>query len=234
MTAYPSNDPYNPSNTNNNNAYGSNPQHSNEPTHSDSSHMIPQSETPPPSVPYGYQGGSYGSQNNPSGSQNTSYESQSPYYGSTPSQGHTGSQEASAYGSESTGSYNSSDMYGYGGNSLQPSYGSAPQNADMQGYNNAQQYYPGGHGGVYTAQSPTNTMSLLSLIISCASIFTGGIVAIVGVILGHIGLKQIKETGESGRGLALAGLIVGYVQVAFVVLFVILFFLLMLVGIAGA
>ena len=37
---------------------------------------------------------------------------------------------------------------------------------------------------------------------------------IVGIITGHISLGQIKRTGEQGRGLALAGLIIGYVAVA--------------------
>lgn len=37
---------------------------------------------------------------------------------------------------------------------------------------------------------------------------------VVPVILGHISLKQIKRSGESGRGLALAAVIIGYVEIA--------------------
>lgn len=42
------------------------------------------------------------------------------------------------------------------------------------------------------------------------------------MICGHIALSQIKRSGESGRGLAIAGLIIGYVYIAFIVLFVIM------------
>ena len=44
-----------------------------------------------------------------------------------------------------------------------------------------------------------------------------------GVITGHMALGQIKQTGEQGRGLALAGTILGYVGLAFIVLGVIFF-----------
>ena len=50
----------------------------------------------------------------------------------------------------------------------------------------------------------TNTLAILSLV-------SAFIVSILGIILGHIALGQIKRTGEGGRGLALAGTILGYV-----------------------
>ena len=40
------------------------------------------------------------------------------------------------------------------------------------------------------------------------------IAPVLAVIFGHIGLGQIKRTGEEGRGQAIAGLIIGYVTVA--------------------
>lgn len=57
------------------------------------------------------------------------------------------------------------------------------------------------------ASRPTNTMAIIALIASI-------IVSLVGVILGHIALNQIKKTGEGGRGLAIAALIIGYIGVA--------------------
>jgi hypothetical protein len=33
------------------------------------------------------------------------------------------------------------------------------------------------------------------------------------VIFGHIAIGQIKKTGEGGRGLAIAGLIIGYIGI---------------------
>lgn len=50
----------------------------------------------------------------------------------------------------------------------------------------------------------TNTLAIVAFI---SSFF----VHILGIILGHIALSQIKRSGEGGRGLALAGTIIGYV-----------------------
>lgn len=53
----------------------------------------------------------------------------------------------------------------------------------------------------------TNTMAILSLVF--AFVFS-----ILGVVFGHVALSQISRTGESGRGLAVAALAVGYTAVA--------------------
>ncbi|MFC9919670.1 DUF4190 domain-containing protein [Agromyces binzhouensis] len=37
---------------------------------------------------------------------------------------------------------------------------------------------------------------------------------ILGLVFGHLALSQIKTTGEKGRGLALAAVIIGWVAVA--------------------
>ena len=50
---------------------------------------------------------------------------------------------------------------------------------------------------------PTNALAIVSLI--CAFL-----IAPLGVVFGHISLSQIKRTGEEGRGLAIAGLVIGY------------------------
>ena len=47
--------------------------------------------------------------------------------------------------------------------------------------------------------------------------FVAGIVAI---ITGHMARRQIRQTGESGSGLALAGLILGYAHLALSILLV--------------
>ncbi|KAB1650564.1 DUF4190 domain-containing protein [Pseudoclavibacter endophyticus] len=65
----------------------------------------------------------------------------------------------------------------------------------------------------------------------------GGILTgVVGIVCGHIALNQIKRTGEDGHGLALAGLIIGYVFTAVwvgIVLFYLLY-VLVFIGIFGA
>ena len=63
---------------------------------------------------------------------------------------------------------------------------------------------------------PTNVLAIVSLVASIIGF------ALVGVITGHIALGQIKKTGEQGRGLALAGAIIGYVAVAAGIIFAII------------
>jgi uncharacterized membrane protein len=77
-----------------------------------------------------------------------------------------------------------------------------------------------------TETKPTNTFALVGFILSIAG-FVTGITAIAGIILGHIGLHQIKKTGEAGHGLGVAALIMGYIQVGLWVLALIGFVLFM-------
>lgn len=49
----------------------------------------------------------------------------------------------------------------------------------------------------------TNTLAIVSLVLAF-------FVSLGAVICGHIALGQIKKTGENGRGLAIAGLVLGY------------------------
>ena len=58
------------------------------------------------------------------------------------------------------------------------------------------------------AAPKTNLLGILTLVFGILGF------GIVPVITGHIALSQIKKTGEEGRGLTLAGLILGYVTVA--------------------
>lgn len=52
----------------------------------------------------------------------------------------------------------------------------------------------------------TNSMAIVALITSLT-------VAPLGIVFGHIALSQIKQTGQDGRGMAIAGLVLGYVTV---------------------
>jgi len=61
------------------------------------------------------------------------------------------------------------------------------------------------------------------------------ITAIPGVIFGHIALKQIRESGgaQTGRGLAIAGLVTGYVSLGIVVAVVIVYAVIVLLALLG-
>jgi hypothetical protein len=61
----------------------------------------------------------------------------------------------------------------------------------------------------------TNVLAIVGLILA---IF----VPLIGAIIGHIALNQIKKTGEDGRGVALAAVIVGWTLTALAVIGVIL------------
>ncbi|KAA9087103.1 DUF4190 domain-containing protein [Microbacterium radiodurans] len=110
-----------------------------------------------------------------------------------------------------------------------PPYASAPPSgysAPAGGYQPAAYPAPA-YGGAYGAyqQQKTNVLAIISMIASIVGIvFILPIIgSIAGVIMGHISLAQIKRTAEKGRGMALAGLIIGYAGLAFAVLGIILF-----------
>ncbi|TIH38975.1 DUF4190 domain-containing protein [Subtercola vilae] len=62
----------------------------------------------------------------------------------------------------------------------------------------------------YAAPAPSNDKYNVLAIVSLVTAF---FVSLAAVITGHIALSQIKKTGEKGRGLALAGLILGYLGI---------------------
>ncbi len=63
----------------------------------------------------------------------------------------------------------------------------------------------------------TNGMAIAALV---CGLIGGGI---LGVIFGHISLSQINRTGEQGRGMAIAGLVLGYLTVAAWVIYIVFF-----------
>ena len=70
----------------------------------------------------------------------------------------------------------------------------------------------------------TNTLAIISLVLAF-------FISLGAVITGHIALNQIKKTGENGRGLALAGLVLGYIGLVaslIVIVFAVIFPILVL------
>jgi hypothetical protein len=74
---------------------------------------------------------------------------------------------------------------------------------------------PDGQQYPYGPTAPTNVLAIVALV---SSFF----IPVAGIVCGHLALGQIKRTGENGRGLALAGLIIGYVLTALIVLLIVL------------
>lgn len=69
--------------------------------------------------------------------------------------------------------------------------------------------YPG-PGYAYPAPAPTNGMAIASLVCSLSGLAVC-VSAPVGAVLGHVARRQIRQRGEQGDGMALAGIIVGWV-----------------------
>lgn len=55
-----------------------------------------------------------------------------------------------------------------------------------------------------------NRLATASLICGIAQLVFGLFTGIPAIVLGHIARSQIRQSGESGSGMALAGLILGY------------------------
>ena len=69
----------------------------------------------------------------------------------------------------------------------------------------------------YVAPPPgpkTNGLAIASLVCSLATFMFCGVGSILGIVFGHIARHQTKRSGDAGAGMALAGVIIGYVTLA--------------------
>ena len=80
---------------------------------------------------------------------------------------------------------------------------------------------PGGRHPPPPAPPKNNSLAVASLVCGVAQVMLWPLVTIPAVVLGHVARHQIRRTGEQGAGLALAGLILGWVGVGFAVLAVV-------------
>jgi hypothetical protein len=137
-----------------------------------------------------------------------------PDTGSTPgSPGPSGAPGAQqGYGQQGSGQQGYGQQPAYGQPTGQPGYGQQPYGQQPYGqpaYGQQPGYAPQAYA------RPTNTMAILALVM--AFVF-----APAGLILGIVARRQIKQTGEEGEGLALAGIIVGGLFTAIFVLLIVI------------
>lgn len=135
-----------------------------------------------------------------------------PYGQSTPQPGQP---QPDPYGQGQPDPYGQGQPDPYGQGTQPPAYGQPYGQPQQYGQPAYQQpgYPPPGAPGYGAAGQPggsTNTMAIVSLVLALVGIPTF-VAAPVGAILGHIARRQIKERGEQGDGLALSGVIIGWV-----------------------
>ena len=100
----------------------------------------------------------------------------------------------------------------------QPYYGPQPS------YPPYQQPYP--PYAAYPPAPPTNGLAIAALVCGVGG-FVIGLSFIPAIICGHLARRQIRQTGEQGAGMALAGLILGYVGTALFIVLIAVFVLIM-------
>jgi hypothetical protein len=90
----------------------------------------------------------------------------------------------------------------------QPRYGNAP------GYREAGPY---GQPGPYVTGSrvgrKTNSLAIASLCCGIGQLLVGILAGIPAIVLGFVAISQIRQTGENGRGMAIAGIVLGFVSI---------------------
>lgn len=69
--------------------------------------------------------------------------------------------------------------------------------------------------------APTNGLAVTSMVCGIVQFFGPWLLATIpAIVCGHIARRQIRQTGEQGAGMALAGLILGWAGAALTVIFV--------------
>ncbi|MET9733800.1 DUF1707 and DUF4190 domain-containing protein [Streptomyces sp. NPDC006458] len=66
---------------------------------------------------------------------------------------------------------------------------------------------------VASARPRTNEKAVAAAVCGGLVFFTAGLTGVPAVVLGHLARREVRRTGESGDGLALTGLILGWVAI---------------------
>ncbi|MFJ8745028.1 DUF4190 domain-containing protein [Embleya sp. NPDC127516] len=109
---------------------------------------------------------------------------------------------------------------GYGPGEQPPpyGYGQAPPYGQQQPYAYGYYQHPG-YGG-YLPQPGTNGLAIASMILGIVWIYWIG--SLLAVIFGHIALAQTERTGQQGRGMAIAGVVLGWIGMALLALVIVI------------
>jgi hypothetical protein len=97
---------------------------------------------------------------------------------------------------------------------------------------------PYGQGGPYLPYGRvgrrTNSLAIASLCCGIGQVLAGILAGIPAIVLGFVAISQIRRTGEDGRGMAIAGIVLGFISIIVTaVLIVIIVFVVMVHGLAN-
>lgn len=110
-----------------------------------------------------------------------------------------------------------------------------PEPYPNPGYPDPAAPYPaGGYGqpyapyGAYPVARPTNGMAVASLVLGILWLYWLG--SILALVFGYVARRQIRERGEGGDGMAVAGIVLGWIGVATLVVVLVAIPLLAVLG----
>src|SRR5262245_59138218 len=102
-----------------------------------------------------------------------------------------------------------------------PAYGQAPVYGQPPVYGPPPAYGGAGYGYTpYAATGGTNGMAIASLVLGI--LWLDWIGSTLALIFGYVALSQIKRRQQKGRGLAIAGIVLGWIGIALLILVIIL------------
>ena len=166
----------------------------------------PQGGYPNNSAPYGQQQNSYQSSGATYGQQQGGYQNGSAPYGQQ--QGYQNGPNPNYYGPQ-----NPYQQQGYQNGPAPNYYG--PQNPYQQNIQNPYQAPPEGSVGMAVASM---VLGIVGFLISCCFYPVTIVMAVVGLILGAVAIKK----GPAGKGMAVTGIVLSIISLAFAVLVIIL------------
>ncbi|MBR1431552.1 DUF4190 domain-containing protein [Ruminococcus sp.] len=166
----------------------------------------PQGGYPNNNAPYGQQQNSYQSSGAPYGQQQGGYQNGSAPYGQQ--QGYQNGPNPNYHGPQ-----NPYQQQGYQNGPAPNYYG--PQNPYQQNIQNPYQAPPEGSVGMAVASM---VLGIVGFLISCCFYPATIVMAVVGLILGAVAIKK----GPAGKGMAVTGIVLSIISLAFAVLVIIL------------
>jgi hypothetical protein len=80
--------------------------------------------------------------------------------------------------------------------------------------------------GYYGPPAPqtSNGMAIASMVLGIAGLVSCGLSGVVGLVLGYVARRQIREGNGTGGGMALAGIILGWVWTGLIALYLVIVF----------